>query len=262
MDPITALARGLGPAGASLDGHPVAWRRTEPGWDTGWRVLDRHLFHLVDDGDMQVEHGRLSDALVGGDALLIPPGTRFRLRAGRRAPAYWRLRLDLPAAWDGERIRRRVRGLEPVVTTLLGELAEPPGPVRDAAVRGGLLLLLAPFRRGQRDPGRSLDPARMARLERLAAEDPRATPADLARALGLSHDYATRLIRAATGLPPRRWLLERRMHALAADLMDGDRTLAELAERYGYGDLRLLGRQFRQVMGLPPGRFRARCRDG
>jgi AraC-like DNA-binding protein len=42
--------------------------------------------------------------------------------------------------------------------------------------------------------------------------------------------------------------------------MDGDRTLAELAERYGYSDLRLLGRQFRQVMGLPPGRFRARCR--
>jgi AraC-like DNA-binding protein len=53
-----------------------------------------------------------------------------------------------------------------------------------------------------------------------------------------------RRLHAATGLPPRRWLLERRMHALAADLMDGDRTLAELAQRYGYGDLRLLGRQF------------------
>lgn len=262
MDPIAALARGLGPAGATLDGHPVAWRRTDPGWDTGWRVLDCHLFHLVDDGDMQVDHGRSQDALVGGDALLIPPGMRFRLRAGRRPPAYWRLRLHLPAAWDGDQIRRGARRLEPVVLSLLAELAETPGPVRDAAVRGGLLLLLAPFRRPQAEPGRRLDTVRMARLERLVADNPRATPADLARALGLSHDYATRLIRAATGQPPRRWLLERRMHALAADLMDGNAALTDLAVRYGYDDLRLLGRQFRQVMGLPPGRFRARCRDG
>ncbi|MFM2089914.1 MAG: hypothetical protein RLZZ127_403 [Planctomycetota bacterium] len=262
MDPISALDAGRRPAAAVLDGYPVAWRRAEPGWDTGWKILDQHLFHLVDAGEMLLDAGLGTQTLGPGTALLLPPGVRFRAWAGRRLPHWWRLRLVLPAPWDGAWVTAGCRDLEPVVTRLAAEAAAgPPGDA--AAQRGGLLVLLAGLRRRQAAaaPGR-LDEARIRDLERFVAAQPRATPRDLARRLGLSHDYATRLIRANLGQAPRRWILERRMHAIAAELLADATPLAVLAESHGYGDVRLLVRQFRQVMGLPPGRFRAEHRGG
>jgi AraC-like DNA-binding protein len=259
MQPIALLAAGGTPAEVSLDGHPQGWRRTAADWDTGPRCLDRHFFNLVESGDMVVEWDGSEHTLAPGGALLVPPGRRFRTRAGRRPPAYWRLRIDLPAPWTGPCLVAGCQDLEPVVSSLVAEAALAPSPLRDAAVRGGLLVLLCGLaRRADAADGRRLTQAQMAIVERFADSHPRATAAQLAAALGLTHDYATRLFRATCGRPPRRWLLERRIHAIAADLVDSQASLATLADRHGYDDLRVLGRQFRQVMGLPPGRFRAR----
>lgn len=261
MDPLAALARGATPAEVSLDGHPLGWLRAPPGWDTGRRTLDLHLLFLLESGEMDVEIADGRHLLGPGWALLVPPGVPFRARGGRRRPVFWRLRMALPAPWPAGRAIAGCHELEPVMAALVAEAGA--GRARDlqraAAVRGGLLLLLAGLaRRCAADRGRRLTAAQQVAVERHAEANPRATPRELARVLGLTPDYATRLFRATFGQPPRRWLLERRMHAAAVALVEGGEPLSALARRHGCADERVFGRQFRQVLGLPPARFRRR----
>lgn len=262
MDPLTALLSGTGRAELSLDGYPVAWVAAKSGWDTGWRQLDEHLFYLVDHGEIALEYAQETCVLAAGAAALIPPGTRFRARCGRKAPGFWRFRVRLPSALAAVLIGNACRHLEPVVLSLLAEQAQPPGRLRSAALRGGLLMLLAGLQRASAPATeRGLTPAQRTQLERFADAEPRATPRDLMRQLGLTLDYGTRLFRASYGDPPRRWLLARRMHAAAVRVAEGDERIAAIAADLGYLDERLFVRQFRLILGMPPARFRRAARS-
>jgi AraC-like DNA-binding protein len=265
MDPFTALFAGKTPVGISLVGYPVAWVQATAAWDTGVRQLDAHLFYLVEHGDMLLDIGDSAHVLAAGTAALIPPGRAFRARAGGRAPGFWRFRIHLPQLWQQVLIGNGCRHLEPVVTGLLAELDRPAGAWRDAAVRGGLVVLLAGLLRAATSTvhaaERGLTPAQRTQLERFADAEPRATPRDLMRQLNLTLDYGTRLFRASYGLPPRRWLLARRMHAAAVRVAEGDERIAAIAADLGYLDERLFVRQFRAILGMPPGRFRRAARS-
>lgn len=260
MDLLAALAAGHAPADATLDGYPLGWLRVPLSWDTGIRRLDEHLLYLIASGSITVETGDSILEAGAGCAVLIPPHSTFRATAGGTPPAFWRVRLRLPQPWDGPIAIAHAQDLEPVVSRLVSEAAGT-APHRDAAIRGLLLVLLASLRRlSASSRAQRLTAAQCALLERHADAHPEATPRDLARRLGLTLDYATRLVRATFGRPPRRWLLERRMHAAAVRVAEGDEPIARIAEDLGYADPRLFGRQFRQVLGAPPGRFRARVR--
>ncbi len=58
------------------------------------------------------------------------------------------------------------------------------------------------------------------------------------------------------GSPPRRWLVETRVRLAAQELADGREAAWTVAQRLGWSDPKLFGRQFRAVMGAPPGRWR------
>jgi AraC-like DNA-binding protein len=49
--------------------------------------------------------------------------------------------------------------------------------------------------------------------------DTRINPASLARSLGLSPDYFSRLFRNAFGLPPRSWLMRERIRLASMKMM-------------------------------------------
>lgn len=261
MELLAALVAGRLPVEASIDGYPLGWLRAPPAWDTGPRRLDEHLFYLVDSGSILLECAGETHELGPGWAALIPPRTPFRSRIGARGvPTFWRARLRLPTRWSGAVATSGCRELEPVVSRLVAEAAGE-GAHRAEAVRGCVLLLAATLlRRADAGHRRPLSSDQRALLERFADAHAEATPRDLARQAGLTLDYFTRLFRAAYGRPPRRWLLERRMHAAAVRVAEGDEPIERIAEALGYVDARLFGRQFRQVLGHPPGRFRARVR--
>ena len=261
MDLLAALAAGRLPAEASIDGYPLGWLRAPPGWDTGPRRLEEHLFYLVDSGSILLECAGATHEIGPGWAALVPPRASFRSRIGARgAPSFWRVRLRLPARWSGAVAMPGCRELEPVVARLVAEAAGEAAH-RAEAVRGCLLVLITTLLRQGGDGHRQrLSAEQRALLERYADAHAEATPRDLARQADLTLDYFTRLFRAAYGRPPRRWLLERRMHAAAVRVAEGDEPIERIAEALGYVDARLFGRQFRQVLGQPPGRFRARVR--
>jgi AraC family transcriptional regulator len=82
------------------------------------------------------------------------------------------------------------------------------------------------------------------------------TLADLAREACLSPYHFSRLFREATGWPPHRYLVERRIEAAQAVLREGRASLAEVALDAGFGSQANFARTFRAVTGLTPGQYR------
>lgn len=106
------------------------------------------------------------------------------------------------------------------------------------------------------DAAEGADPVAEARRildERL--DDP-PDAAELARLVGLPAKRLARRFAARYGHPPGRYRQQAVM-ARAADLLRGtDLSVAAVAERLGFSDIRYFGRVFQAVHGIPPGRWR------
>lgn len=81
------------------------------------------------------------------------------------------------------------------------------------------------------------------------------TLADLSAVTGLSPWHLTRVVTAATGLPPHAHLLARRL-AVAREALAGPERLADIAARTGFADQSHLTRAFAARFGLPPAAYR------
>lgn len=109
---------------------------------------------------------------------------------------------------------------------------------------------------GLRDPhvGRALaalhaSPARPWTIEQLARES------------GLSRSaFAERFVSFA-GLPPMQYLANWRMQLAAHQLLDGRRSVGDIAASVGYDSEAAFSRAFRKIVGVPPGAWR-RLRNG
>jgi AraC family transcriptional regulator len=83
------------------------------------------------------------------------------------------------------------------------------------------------------------------------------TLAELSALVGLSPYHFCRAFAASTGLPPHRWLVERRIER-AKELMAADPRLGltEVALGVGYAGQSAFGTAFRRVTGTPPSAWR------
>ncbi len=82
--------------------------------------------------------------------------------------------------------------------------------------------------------------------------------AALARHCGVSSVHFARRFTELLGQTPRRYLLEARLTAAAAELLaDPGVAIKEVAERAGYGSVHAFTRAFAEVLGAPPATFRA-----
>lgn len=134
------------------------------------------------------------------------------------------------------------------------------GPLRTGLAHVGR----ADTRRGAQRRAPSLDAGRLRRvLDLIDARlgDP-LTLDDLARAACLSPFHFARLFREATGSPPHRYLVERRIVAAQAMLREGRAALVEVALDAGFGSQASFTRSFRKVTGLTPGHYRELHRRG
>lgn len=247
----------LAGAGAVGDGGMSRRRFTAPaGWDTGERTLDEHLVYAIHHGHAHLDSGQRGWLLGPGRACLLPPGVSFRVRAGQPLPRLTRLRLRARDPWGSEAVVFDVTSELRRVLDLLADRPDPGLAHAAAWERAGGLLLATALARAIAGRGAV---GLLAQCQAAVERDPRLTPRDLARTVGLTHDWFARAFRAAAGRPPRRWLVEARVRLAAQALADGNEPAWTVASRLGWRDPKLFGRQFRAVMGQPPGRWR---RDG
>lgn len=99
----------------------------------------------------------------------------------------------------------------------------------------------------------------LAAIERTLPEGP-----DLAavyRGLGVGERSVQRLFRRYVGLTPKQTARVLRQTALTMALRDDDVGLARLARAHGYADQAHMSREYRDLAGLPPGRYRVEAAD-
>ncbi|MFE6223539.1 helix-turn-helix domain-containing protein [Streptomyces sp. NPDC057854] len=81
-------------------------------------------------------------------------------------------------------------------------------------------------------------------------------PAELARIAHTSEYHFRRLFSALAGMPLSEYVRRRRLTVAGAEVLAGERTLLEIAVRYGYGSGEAFARAFRAVHGIGPGEAR------
>lgn len=229
--------------------------------------LPEHLVYLVVAGACDGVAGGERVQLSPGRLMWLKPQVPFDLRASSPKPlTLYRFRL-LPTAGE-------VAPLGPVVVlpdawelrqpfdTLINELTLVL-PFREQRIRASMLLLFSAILRlaeRQHGDGHPLDPRQRVRLERHVDQhiEERVRPADLAALLDLSAEYFTRRFRQTFGVPPKVWLVRRRIQHAAARLDEGQDSIAQVAAALGYPDAFLFSRQFKSVMGVSPQAYRSR----
>jgi AraC-like DNA-binding protein len=95
-----------------------------------------------------------------------------------------------------------------------------------------------------------------------AAPDRGWTLESLAREAGLSRSAFAARFSLYIGMAPMQYLTRWRLQLAAAQLSDGEASIAVIAERAGYESEAAFSRAFRKSVGMPPAAWRDRRREG
>jgi AraC-like DNA-binding protein len=226
--------------------------------------LPEHLIYLVVAGAAAGRVAGEDVTVAAGSVLWVTPTTPFALHAAvDTGLTLYRLRLATSAAAspDGYLLVRDAwqarAAFDALVIELSGALA-----FRAERLRALLVVLFSDvFRVAARHPRTPpLTDAQRAALEAYADANVARRPstADLARVVGLSRDYFVRRFRRTFGVPPRSWLVQRRVHAAMLRLDESADPIGSVARELGYPDVFLFSRQFKRVTGVSPRTWRSR----
>jgi len=150
------------------------------------------------------------------------------------------------------KVRRRTKELQTANLELERALKQVDR-LRDALQRENFAL------REQAGSARGgLAPWQLKRAEALMSEDltGRVRLGQLAEACSLSVRHFARAFRESTGIPPHRWLLNRRVARAKELLADSQFSLFDVALACGFGDQSHFTRIFSAAVGLSPGLWR------
>jgi AraC family transcriptional regulator len=119
-------------------------------------------------------------------------------------------------------------------------------------------------RRPAREPDGKLPPGRLRVVVEYVEDhfDEVVTLKELAAAAHLSPYHFARQFRAATGLPPHRFVIARRIERAKQLLQGGDFTLAQVAARAGFSSQSKFSDHVKRLVGVTPGQFRTPARSG
>jgi len=231
------------------------------------RVISEHLLYFIADGTFE---GRVADQptqLHSGSLFLLPPAIphtfwipspppvtysfRFRLRAPNGDDVHFGDRpITLHDAWDAMAI----------LDQMYREYTEAAEHYTHRFRALCVLLSVEVLRKRSQTQHteRRLSPSQRLRILDmvLASGEKLPTPAEMARRVGLSPTYFSRLFTRTFGAPPRTWLKRERVRRGAQLLMETDLSVSEIAQRLGYHDIFLFSRQFKEEMGCGPTAYR------
>jgi AraC-like DNA-binding protein len=239
--------------------------QTLPDWRINRRRIPEHLVYVAVAGEAAGEIDGRPIRLEPGALLWIDPGVphsfsnvsskapldlfhfRFRLRHGRRE-----VHQGL-----APRLVHGCLGLVPLCQMLRTEHLAPHahGHEHQKALLSALLIQAGQIATDA--PGGKLNQAQRRSLEILAARERyQLAPARLAGELRLNPDYFRRLFTVTYGMPPRRWLVRRRLETATVLLRESMLNVSEVAAQAGYPDVFQFSRRFKAEFGQSPSAYR------
>ncbi len=87
------------------------------------------------------------------------------------------------------------------------------------------------------------------------------TPEQIQKALGFSWVHIRTQFRHDTGMPITRYILTRKIHRSALDLLHSDKTILDIALKYGFSSHETYTRSFHRITGMNPSKFRSGSPD-
>lgn len=189
---------------------------SSPGLDHDWIHFDIRTREGLPLFDL-VRPGSFSRRAVGGEALHFSQITRFWNRAGTEG----------------------YLNAVPLLNLLLIPFLHPLRPILSEGEEGADLPWL--YRA-------------LVYLNRHLAEE--ISLEDLARRLGCHPTYLSNAFSRKFGIPPRSYLLKRRVEQAQQLLWHGDAPLKEVASLCGFGDVYYFHRSFKKLTGMTPGEYR------
>ena len=241
---------------------------TYQGWETGTQCIDEDLIYFISEGECAaiLDGKRLRP--LQGSFCWVSAGTVFRFfaRSGEPPPVIYRFRFSvrhkgqrfrgrwpyrfLPVAWPQFELLKQI--------ILEHERPSEFGPWRLRNLLSLLSVAVFESRPVRRQRAPVLDDAQRNSLASLLTAKPNShpRPSDLARYLGFSLDYFSRIFRRSYGASPRSWLLRQRLLQAAALLRESNLRISEVASKLGYPELYLFSRQFHRMFGTSPSRWR------
>ena len=84
---------------------------------------------------------------------------------------------------------------------------------------------------------------------------------DIARRAGLSERQLQRQFLRMFGITMQQFIIQSRVHAAIQELVNSDRSIAEIAALFGFTHQSAFTNQFREIIGIPPRTYRQRYFD-
>ncbi|CAH1657464.1 Helix-turn-helix transcriptional regulator [Hyphomicrobiales bacterium] len=111
--------------------------------------------------------------------------------------------------------------------------------------------------------GTELAPWQVQKVSRYLEDnlDRNVTLTELSSLIDLSPEHVCRAFKRATGLPPQRWAIRKRMEAACRLLAETDTSLTSIAQEVGYAGQSAFGTVFRNALGVSPGQYRRNSRQ-
>jgi AraC-like DNA-binding protein len=241
----------------------------ERAWTLGVVPLGDVVLQVATEGGGNLCYGINAERLDDGSVFLIPRGSDFRIRIRRRAHAWCSLALPatgVAATCAGGRVACAPGSL-PRLRDLVGRIGRaiggyPPGSVAHlaagrelAAAVGDCLPAAVPDRAATGRP--RLDRGRIIRRAMEVIETAPSMPAarDLAARIGVTERTLQRTFQETYGVPPKKYLLARELHAVRRVLLAGaprDRVLADVLARRGIWEFGRFAARYRRQFGELP----------
>ncbi|QHW33917.1 helix-turn-helix transcriptional regulator [Paenibacillus rhizovicinus] len=84
---------------------------------------------------------------------------------------------------------------------------------------------------------------------------------EVARHSGWSHEHFTRVFVAAVGITPKRLLLERRLRLAEELMLEGSRSVKQVAYQCGFGDEHHFSKIYKRIRGITATEYMERCKE-
>lgn len=243
--------------------------------DTSWRDVDYcdgvTRLYIIERGEAWVRFGGRRYKLRPGRAHLIPARTVFSFGCDQPFLQHWvHFNATLFGGlelFDVVKCRHEAPLERPAATLrLIRQLELLVADERLSAqlqAQGILLQLIAPFLENA-DLSATRNPLLSSVGEVLRFIDEhlheRLAIGTLARGIAhLERTYFTKLFAQYTGMPPARYIQQRRIQLARELLLSGDAPMRNIAERLGFVDEFHFSRVFKKIAGMPPKQYRARA---
>ncbi|MBQ4328429.1 MAG: helix-turn-helix transcriptional regulator [Lentisphaeria bacterium] len=196
-------------------------------------------------------------ALTPDIALLIPPQTPFSTRAEKEF-AHFFVHFSLPEHFSAERKVHKLSVKDIILPFIAERVSSCTGNeltlAASAVVNAALLMLPEGALHHKEDDstGTAFDKALS-----IIEKEPGFSGGcpELARLCGTSVNTLQRQFLKATGLPVKKWLLNRKMEYAVELLMYKGATIKETADKLGFADRYHFSKVFRHYFGISPARF-------